>query len=245
MKKNTKIIRLIKILSLVFACLGLFIPIMLYGILVHYPNPLIADFERASENVKVMWIGCLFLPLPIFCLIFGIVFTIKKYRVVSNIIVGTLMTLLLGWVSISSLFHEEYDTSNTYWNELDSVLNINLPEDMSYLSVKHTKESNYKDEKFFVTLEGVARFSSKESLNSYISSLNDKWEPSLLNNMVPATYYEKAISEETSNRFDRYLLYSFNDNTFNPKTVISGNRYVCIALLSSKNGMYLIDYNAK
>ena len=144
MKKNTRLIKLIKVLSLVFACLSLFIAIMLNGILVHYPEPLIADFERASENVKVMWIGSLFLPLPIFCLVFGIVFTIKKYRVISNIIVGALMTLLLGYISITSFFHEEYDTSNTYWAELNNVIDIDLPDDMTFLSVKHKKESNYK-----------------------------------------------------------------------------------------------------
>jgi hypothetical protein len=245
MKKNTRLIKLIKVLSLVFACLSLFIAIMLNGILVHYPEPLIADFERASENVKVMWIGSLFLPLPIFCLVFGIVFTIKKYRVISNIIVGTLMTLLLGYISITSFFHEEYDTSNTYWAELNDVIDIDLPDDMTFLSVKHKKESDYKDDKYFVSLEGVARFSSMESLNSYIASLSDKWKPSLSSMMVPTKYYEKAISEESSNRFDRYLIYSFDDNMYNPQNTSVGNRYVCIALLRGKNGMYLIDYSAK
>lgn len=244
-KKNTKSIRTIKILALVFTGLSLVIVIILYGLLTKSNYEEIAHFETVYANIKVMWLSLLFLPISIFCLVFGIVFTIKKYRVISNIIVGVIFSVILTWLGTSSFTPKDFDKTNAYWNELSITISIDIPSDLDVLTISYHNEKDYKDDSFVVQKESVARFSSDESLNEYKSSLNDKWLASLNNKVVPSTYFADARSREGSDRFDRYLVFSFNDTTYNPQSVSSGNRYVCISFLGGKKGMYLIEYVAK
>ena len=93
---------------------------------------------------------------------------------------------------------------------------------------------------FYRNVESVAKFTNSQSYETFVNSLNSNWTTSFQNNIVPATF---ALYVRSG--FNKYLIYSFTDSTYNPTSIVSKHKYVCIALSYEKQGMYMMEYTAK
>lgn len=222
-----------KILLIVLTCSTIF-SLLLLSI---SEKDCICSVDRGYKNLNMLWIYWAFLPIPICCLVFGIVMTIRKKKSVSNIVIGSIFTFFLSiYGSFPVFFKSVYIKDLDYWNYLDSTINLNLPDDVSAIR----EESEANDGTFETSFKSVLTFNSKYSFHTFQSSIDERWRTTFSNDAVPYSY-----AREVSEGFDKYLIYCFDTNECNPSSFISERKYVVISLTEAKMGMYLCEYYAK
>ena len=237
--KNKALFKTFKILLIVLSCSTLFFAFFI--VMLNEPKNPLASFETTYSMIKYMWTMWLFLPITIGCLAFGIVMKIRKMKTVSNIVIGSIFSvLLLIYGSFTSAFIGNYNTDFSYWKEIGNTLNLNLPDEMSVLTEDFTNGTQTTTDSFLIRYESLARFNSKKDCQTFKTSLNNKWTSNYINNSIPYSF-----SFEVRSDFDKYLIYCFETNEYNPSSFVSGNRYICIAFSEAKTGLVLCDYKAK
>lgn len=236
-KKYPAILKVFKIISIVLCCSSLFIGLFLIAIATTIKSfNSVASFETSYYFISNTWLFLLLLPITLGCLVYGIVLTSIKYKSVSNIIVGSIFSfLLLIYGSFTFALKSNFNTSNKIWNELAEILNVDFPEDLKVITEDYSN-STQKGDIYFIQIESVGRFSSNDSLKEFSNSLDDKWTTSYLNNSVPLTF-----SMQTRSGFDKFLVYSFSDGSYNPTSTSEGE-CVCIAFSINKKCLYLNKY---
>lgn len=239
-QKTSGAFKVIKIISIVLTCSTLFIALMLVALL-DSKNEGIVSFDQMYYMVNNLWVFYLLLPISLGCLGYGIFLSIKKYKAVSNIVIGSIFSfLLLIYGSFTPIFKPQYDTSSKYWDELGEKLSIDFSNDLKVVSMEYDIYKQTTSDNFWRNVESAARFTNPQSYETFVNSLNSNWTTSFQNNIVPATF---ALS--TRSGFDKFLIYSFTDSTYNPASIVSKHKYVCIALSYEKQGMYMMEYTAK
>lgn len=239
-QKTSGAFKVIKIISVVLTCSTLFIALMVVAFL-DSKNEGIFSFDRMYYTISNLWVFYLLLPISLGCLGYGIFLSIKKYKAVSNIVIGSIFSVLLFiYGSFTLIFKPQYDTSTKHWNELSEKLSIDFSNDLKIVSMEYDVKNQTTSDNFWHNVESAARFTKAESYQAFVNSLNSNWASSYQNNMVPTTF---ALS--TRSGFDKFLIYSFTDSTYNPTSPISNHKYVCIALSYEKQGMYMMEYTAK
>ena len=239
-QKTSGAFKVIKIISIVLTCSTLFIALMIVAFL-DSKNEGIVSFDRMYYTISNLWVFYSLLPISLGCLGYGIFLSIKKYKAVSNIVIGSIFSfLLLIYGSFTPIFKPQYDTSSKYWDEIGEKLSIDFSNDLKIVSMEYDVKNQTTSDSFYRNVESVARFTNPQSYETFVNSLNSNWISSYQNNIVPTTF---ALS--TRSGFDRFLIYSFTDSTYNPTSAISNHKYVCIALSYEKQGMYMFEYTSK
>ena len=239
-QKTSGAFKVIKIISIVLTCSTLFIALMIVAFL-DSKNEGIFSFDRMYYTISNLWVFYLLLPISLGCLGYGIFLSIKKYKAVSNIVIGSIFSVLLFiYGSFTLVFKPQYDTSTKHWNELSEKLSIDFSNDLKIVSMEYDVKNQTTSDSFYRNVESVARFTNPQSYETFVNSLNSDWTTSFQNNIVPATF---ALYVRSG--FNKYLIYSFTDSTYNPASIVSKHKYVCIALSYEKQGMYMMEYTAK
>ena len=237
--KNKVAFKIIKIVLIVLSALTLFGGLLVLSIF--SSKEYIASLDSMYNTVKYMWVMWLFLPITIGCLVFGIVMTARKSKAISNIIVGAIFSFFLFiYGCFTPIFTSQYSTDYSYWKELDATLHINLPEKMSVVIQDYTGGTQTTSDTFLLRYKSTARFEDEGDCLTFKSLMDEKWTETFTNNSVPLSF-----SIEIGSGFDKYLIYCFDKDEFNPTQFDSGNRFVCIAFSEAKTGMYLCEYQAK
>lgn len=239
-QKTSGAFKVIKIISIVLTCSSLFIALMLVALL-DKNNEGIVSFDQMYYMVSNLWVFYLLLPISLGCLGYGIFLSVKKYKAVSNIVIGSIFSfLLLIYGSFTPIFKPQYNTTTKCWDELSEKLSIDFSDNLKVISMEYDVNKQTTSDNFQINVESIARFTKDESYQTFVNSLNSNWTSSYQNNIVPTTF---ALS--TRSGFDRFLIYSFTDSTYNPASSVSKHQYTCIALSYEKQGMYMFEYTAK
>ncbi|MBP5090937.1 MAG: hypothetical protein J6328_00025 [Bacilli bacterium] len=242
MQKTTGTFKTVKVILIVLTCLSLFFGLMLIAFL-DRNNEGIAALDQSYYMVSHSWVFFLLLPISLGCLGYGIFLLIRKFKGVSNIIVGLIFSLLLSvYGSFTAIFKPQFDTSSKQWDELGLRLGIDFSDDLKVVALKSggVVQRIGPVEMFEYEVESTAVFRRRQSYQAFVDSLDDRWLKSYPSYTVPNSFYAQTLVG-----FDRFLIYSFADSTYFPKEVTSGNSYVCIGLSFEKQGMYMIEYRVK
>ena len=125
-QKTSGVFKVIKIISIVLTCSTLFIALMIVAFL-DSKNEGIVSFDSMYYTISNLWVFYLLLPISLGCLGYGIFLSIKKYKAVSNIVIGSVFSFLLFiYGSFTLNFKPQYDTSTKHWNELSEKLKIEI-----------------------------------------------------------------------------------------------------------------------
>ena len=234
---NKVVFRIFKTLLIILSCLTIFSILII--MVFNKPEDPLASFETMYCINKYMWVSWLLLPITLACLIFGIVMTKRKMKAITNIVIGSLFSIYL-LLAGSATFINTYITDSSFWKEISDTLSLNLPNDMSIITISFTNGTQKTTDSFLIRLESVARFSNKENCQSFKASLSDKWTTDYTNDSIPYSF-----SFEIMTGFDYFLIYCLDNNEFNPSSFVSENRYVCISFSESKGGLLLCEYKSK
>ena len=164
-----------------------------------------------SAYSEYMWVNCLFLPITLLSLALGIIFKIKHYRCIKNIIVGAITSFVLVILGTTGLLlgtTVRHDTS--YLRRVETILNQDFPDDY-YISISSNLGIyDNIDHKAGVHFVGSDIADFEEYLKS--DDINNKWITELPVLPVDFIDYDSYIE---FNDCDYYCLYDFSADKYN------------------------------
>ena len=182
------------------------------------------------SGFSFMWISFFFLPIPLFCLVFGIICKKGGLPMKKNIVIGTLSLSIIFLMGLSS-FGIDVDRSTKIVTDVSDETGLYFPLNYRIMTTtyKNEKESNLK---ITDSLQEMVFFKTVKE-EPWVSVLPPASKGVLSNSIINKT-----------NGFDYYCLYVRTTGTFNPSFVPTGDySLVLIAYKNSKHHIKIIETN--
>lgn len=186
-----------------------------------------------------MWVLYLFMPIPIASLLFGIFVKHNGCRYKKNIVIGIIMTVILGiYGSFTFAFNDLYSHDDGPIISAEKALNIDIP------THKSINTYNYEDGAHFSTLETTWYFSDiyfdEDAVESFEKALaeDSRWISALPNNLIGIASYYCDPAEDCY-----YIIYNKTTGEFNQLPDKSGSyEFINVVYDVEANSMKLIEY---
>ena len=223
-KKYNPVMNGILVALFVLSICSIFIAMITVGIcenLSRYPQSL-------GTMTEYMWIFFLFLPIPVSSFVMGIIYKIKGYKCLKNIIAGSIMAFFLfiyGMFTI--LFKDQISHDYGYMNQIEEVVNIDFP-DEGYISIDLS-----------VKPAAYVRF-EKIDIEAFVESIkNDgRWKDTIA--FMPADMLDSIyISRITG--CDYYCLFDVNASTYNNVQSKANHKYILLAYNTNDELLTIIE----
>lgn len=241
--KNKLIVKLFAIIINILTSLTLFVALTIVAIKSSTYDT-ISSIDGMYYSLKLLWVFWLFFPLSIGCLVFGIVFKKKQYKTKSNIIIGSIFSVLLfAYGSIHFLGLRQYKTDPEYLNNLGEIIQIDFPNEITIITQDWTiGQQTTSDGNYYKYLSVVRFTNSFEALNFNISMNDTYWIDSFFEETIE--FLPMALIYEINN-YDKFLLYCYESKEYNPKILDSSYNYVYIAYSKEYRGLIIYEFRLK
>ena len=174
-----------------------------------YPQP-------PSSMVEHMWVFYLFLPIPLFSFVLGVIFKRKGYDSLKNIVAGVIMAFLL---CIFGMFYflgkDSISHDYGYMRHVEEVVNVDFP-DEGYISIDSLS-----------TPIAYVKFGKRDTELFRDSLRNDnRWKDSTT--FIPADMLDLSNTMAISGS-EYYLLYDIDSSIYNTVNSKANHRYMLLA----------------
>jgi len=163
----------------------------------------LTTYEREYHSNQLWWIFLTFIPLPLFTLVFGILFKERDVIIVSVVI--THVIILCGCVfAIRQL---EYSTSINELVKIEEKIDYIFPDDTTIVIHYNVKSSSKNDKDIKIISEGVIRIPGDEEFKNVENNLN--WSNKIdesIEQYLPEMFYFRF------NSLDKFLHHINDDN---------------------------------
>jgi hypothetical protein len=223
-KKYNHVMNGILIVLFVLSICSIFIAMITVGIcdnLSRYPQCL-------GTMTEYMWIFLLFIPIPVSSVGMSIIYKIKGYKCLKNIIAGSIMTFLLFiYGMFTFLFKDQISHDYGYMNQIEEVVNIDFP-DEGYISIDLS-----------VKPAAYVRFEKKYN-ETFVSSLkNDgRWKDTIA--FIPADMLDPIYTSRITG-CDYYCLFDVNASTYNDVHPKVNHKYILLAYNTNDELLMIIE----
>lgn len=171
-----------------------------------------------------MWVYALFLPIPITSIVLGIVLKRKGEKGKKNIVIGIIGSFILFIFSLFPLiFHDISDTDYGLVNEIEQVINVNLPDSGNITTQYGLDDVN--GEPFPYKYMSTIQFTDEE-VSDFEKDLplNSCWQRDM-----PTVYISLLPTLLTEFTDDYYLLYNIDTGEYNTYPTENRNySFICI-----------------
>lgn len=223
-KKYNHVMNGILVSLFVLSICSIFIAMITVGIcenLSRYPQCL-------GTMTEYMWIFFLFLPIPVSSVVMGIIYKIKGYKCLKNIIAGSIIAFFLFiYGMFTFLFKDQISHDYDYMNQIEEVVNIDFP-DEGYISIDlSAKPAAY------------VRFEKKD-IEAFVSSLNNdgRWKDSIA--FMPADMLDPIYTSRITG-CDYYCLFDVNASTYNDVQSKVNHKYILLAYNTNDELLTIIE----
>lgn len=241
--QNNVIVRTISILLIVLTPISL-IGAMILSALRTQQYDSITTIDGGYYFLKSIWILWLFLPITLACLIFGLVVKKKNYQTTGNIVVGAIFsTLLILFGSTHFLILNHFKTDPKYLHKIEATIQVDFPKSFRIVTEDNTKGKQVTKDKLYYKYKSVVRFLDEEEVLIFENNLNeDYWVDSF--SEKTEELLSKIFLIETSS-YDKFLLYCYESNEYNPESFISEYNYICIGYSKKHKSLIIYEYAVK
>lgn len=173
-------------------------------------------------GMSYMWLSFFFVPVPLACLIFGLLNHIKKTpHTKKNIISGAIVSAILVLIGISGL-NIKVDKKKDFVEEVGNTMSILFPLDSRIMTMSHDGviESNIK----ILNFNQEETFANSTKQEPWVKSL-----PAASKGLLPLSIINKIDG------FDTFCLYIKTNDTYNPTKVDAGDYSLILAAYHIKN----------
>jgi hypothetical protein len=242
-QKNTGTIKLFSILLNVFTFLSLFIALVIISIKSESYNP-ITSTDSMYYSLKTIWVFWLFLPLSFGCFIFGLIHKKKDYKTTSNIVIGIIFSLLLfGFGSMHFLGLKEFNTDTDYLNNLGDTIQVDFPSKITIVTQDLTNGKQRSSDDNYYKYLSVVRFNDDTEISSFENNMNDNyWLDGFTGKTIK---FLPTIFILETKYYDKYLLYCYESNEYNPEESTSKYNYICIAYSKENKSLIIYEFSIK
>ena len=208
----------------VLSICSIFIAMITVGIcenLSRYPQCL-------GTMTEYMWIFLLFIPIPVSSAVMGIIYKIKGYKCLKNIIAGSIMVFCLFiYGMFTFVFKDQVSHDYGYMNQIEEVVNIDFP-DEGYISIDLS-----------VKPAAYVRFEKKD-IETFVSSLNNdgRWKDSIA--FMPADMLDPIYTSRITG-CDYYCLFDVNASTYNDVQSKANHEYILLAYNTNDELLTIIE----
>ncbi len=179
------------------------------------------------DVTEYLWVMFLFLPIPIFSVVLGLVLKRKGMKYKKNIIVGIIMCCTL---CLYGSFTSSFTDMNSALITVKDEMNVDLPIYNSYMIITSVAPKNVATMKNFSIAE--MSFSFDDTVTFY-NSLDERWLSEF-----PEEFEEIFAVDEREYMADFCLLYNVDTKEYNTVPA-KGGEYDMILLMFSKYTGYL------
>ncbi len=217
---------LLNVLSILSICLSIIIIGTIVNVRYQY------NLEISYYMTKNLWILYLFIPIPLAAIIYGIK-NIEKYKVKSNIIVGSIFTIaLLIYGSFSFFLADEYNTNATYIDFIEQKIQIDIPSEATIIQKEYEQETTVLYHNALKS-ESIIYFNNDRLIDV------SNFKPTLSNqekDFIPITFSNE------SKKFDYYTIYNLDTNHFFDLKYTSKTNYLCLAYKIKENILLVSEF---
>lgn len=223
-KKYNPVMNVILIALFVLSLCSIFIAMITVGIcnnLSRYP-------QCPGTMTEYMWIFLLFLPIPVSSVVMGIIYKIKGYKCLKNIIAGSIMAFFLFiYGMFTFILKVQVSHDYGYMNQIEEEVNIDFP-DEGYISIDLS-----------VKPAAYVRFEKKD-IETFVESIkNDgRWKDSIA--FMPADMLD-PIYTSMINSCDYYCLFDANASTYNNVQSKANHKYILLAYNTNDELLKIIE----
>lgn len=177
---------------------------------------------------EYMWIFFLFLPIPVSSFVMGIIYKIKGYKCLKNIIAGSIMAFFLfiyGMFTI--LFKDQISHDYGHMNQIEEVVNIDFP-DEGYISIDLSARP-----------AAYVRFEKNDNEALVESIKNDgRWKDTIA--FMPADMLDPIYTSRITG-CDYYCLFDVNASTYNNVQSKANHKYILLAYNTNDELLTIIE----
>lgn len=235
-KKCTGLKRAIKIFLNAITCCTLFLALIIVSVNISKFEPF-TSFEGLYKILQLIWIFFLFLPISIGNIIYGVYLKSKNYQFKSNIIIGIIFSiLLLLYGSMHFLSKSQYSEDKTYLYELEEKIGVDFPNDFEIVTLDWTGGKQTSLDNTLLKFESIVRING-ENIKYFDTNL---WlEEVQSTEMLPTLFVYETL------KYDKFLVYCFDTNEYNPTEFSNQYEYVAIAYNIENNNLIIYEFYLK
>ncbi len=221
--RSEKRLKILSVITFILSIASLFIALMISGAVAETTG-------NISDTTQYMWVLFLFIPIPVFSIIFGVWLKKRGMKYKKNIVIGIIMCVLLclygSFTFIFSGMHKAIDT-------VREEMNIELPEYSNYSMSANAKT---KDSDTMKGLSICHITFSAENTEKFYNSLDENWLtdfPDELDEYIAVDNYKNHLC----------LLYNTETGEYNTVPKKHGDYDMILLLFSkSENELYIMRY---
>ena len=176
----------------------------------------------------------LFILIPIINIIYSIYLRRNGYKYIFNLVLGVIFTILICiFGSFPYLYKDQFILDDTYFSHIEEKLELNMSDEfyVIYEDYKFDIEEDDYNEGLTVLKNGVVRFQSEVSVDKL------KWIDSLSNKEIASPVFLINVKD-----YDYFLIYDLTSDSLNPNAVVSGHKYIVMALDKENPNIIFNEY---
>ncbi len=220
---SEKRLKILSVMTFILSIASLFIALMVSSAVAETTG-------NISDITQYMWVLFLFIPIPIFSIIFGVWLKKRGMKYKKNIVVGIIMCVLL---CLYGSFTFIFSGMNKAIDTVGEEMNIEIPE---YTSCSMSANAKTKDSETMKGLSICHITFSPENTEKFYTSTDENWLEDFPDEL------DKYIAVENRQTY-LCLIYNTNTGEYNtaPK---NGGEYDMILMMFSKqkNELYIMKY---
>lgn len=233
LKSCSKTRNAINTLLNVLTCISIFIAMILIAIKMSSIDSL-TSIDSSYYFINSIWLFYMVLPITLLNLFNGLDLKVKNIKSKFNFELGAIFSIILFLFGSSYfILKNNYTTDKNYLNSLENAIQINLADEFDIIT-QNFERSDQSHEVAQIKFRSVVIVSG----DKFIS--DERWKDEI----SPFDILPNMFELTTSN-YDKFLIYCYDSNEYNPDDYQAGYNFVVIAYDYENNNFIIYEYHIR
>lgn len=193
-----------------------------------------------QDFIAKLWVMLLALPLPLSCLVLGIIGKKRRFKSTKNIVTGIIFSCLLCiYGSFSFIFRGTYSYDYSLVYRVEQTIAFDLPHEGKIFTTLYDNTQSFTGGIYLKTDSSV-KFTNAADIEKYIKNMNESsiWTTSVETRntaLLPPLY--------TYANYDYYMLYCAEANLYNEIPAVLGEYdFIFLGFDAKINVLVIVEY---